>query len=56
MRIAHVGDRAKLIVGAEGLDVAIASEGKFGPSLGAVYEKWERFRGWAEASSVTDRT
>jgi 2-keto-4-pentenoate hydratase/2-oxohepta-3-ene-1,7-dioic acid hydratase in catechol pathway len=33
----------------EGIDVALASEGKFGPDLGSVYEEWSGFSAWAEA-------
>ena len=48
MRIANVGGRAKLIVGEHrAVDVAEASDGRFGPSLPAVYEEWDAFSAWA---------
>ncbi len=44
MRIANVGGRAKGIVGeGRAVDVAAASDGRFGPALQSVYERWEEF-------------
>ncbi|EGD53698.1 fumarylacetoacetate hydrolase family protein [Gordonia neofelifaecis] len=50
MRLAAYDDRATLVVGADdvrGIDVAIASEGRFGPGLTEVYDDWAAFRVWA---------
>jgi 2-keto-4-pentenoate hydratase/2-oxohepta-3-ene-1,7-dioic acid hydratase in catechol pathway len=45
MRIANVGGRAKLIIpGDRAVDVAEASEGRFGPALASVYESWADLR------------
>ena len=50
MRLANVDGRAVLVTADnEGIDVALASEGKFGPDLGPVYEEWSGFSAWAEA-------
>ncbi|MEJ7635496.1 fumarylacetoacetate hydrolase family protein [Aeromicrobium sp.] len=49
MRIANVEGRAFLLTADDrGLDVAEASEGKFGPDLTSLYEDWDGFRAWAE--------
>lgn len=45
MRLANVGGRAKVILeGDQALDVATASDGRFGPSLASVYDQWNQFR------------
>ena len=45
MQIANVGGRAKVILGGgRAVDAATASEGRFGPSPSAVYERWDEFR------------
>lgn len=49
MRIANVDGRAVLLTtDSSGIDVAVASDGKFGPQLPSIYEDWESFRAWAE--------
>jgi 2-keto-4-pentenoate hydratase/2-oxohepta-3-ene-1,7-dioic acid hydratase in catechol pathway len=48
MKLANVGGRAKLVIGDQAVDVGMASEGRFGPEPGAVYDTWEYFRVWAE--------
>jgi hypothetical protein len=48
-----VDGRAKLIVGDGALDVGKASEGRFGPDPGAVYDDWDAFLEWA--SSIAGR-
>ncbi len=54
MKIANVGGRAKVIVdGEKAVDVAAASDGRFGPSLPAVYEKWAEFRGFFADQAAT---
>ncbi len=56
MRLANLDGRATLVSapGAE-LDVASASNGAFGPELGAVYEQWEPFAAWAAPQQPTGR-
>lgn len=68
MRLANVADRAKLVVTANDrtdrlVDVAEASDGRFGPSPSAIYDVWDDFRAWAaearidaEAGETVDRT
>ena len=53
MRIANIAGRAHLIEGAFALDIAAASEGRFGPSPESVYQAWLPFREWA-ADIVVD--
>ena len=49
MRIANVDGRAVLLTtDTSGIDVAVASAGKFGPHLPSIYEDWDSFRAWAE--------
>ncbi len=49
MRIANVDGRAVLLTtDTSGIDVAVASAGKFGPHLPAIYEDWDSFLAWAE--------
>lgn len=47
MRIGNVGGRAALIFENAALDVAAASNGRFGPDLMAVYDNWAAFSSWA---------
>ena len=45
MRIANVGGRAKLLIGADQMtDIATASAGRFGPGLPSLYDAWDEFR------------
>ena len=46
MKIANIDDRAVLVVEDTVVDVAAASEGRFGPDPMDVYGKWEEFRSW----------
>lgn len=49
MRIANVDGRAFLLTADDrGLDVAEASDGKFGPDPISIYEDWDSFRAWAD--------
>ena len=49
MRIANVDGRAVLLTtDTSGIDVAVASAGKFGPQLPSIYDDWDSFRAWAE--------
>lgn len=57
MRLANVADRAKLVVTANDrtdrlVDVAEASDGRFGPSPSAIYHVWDDFRAWAAEAQV----
>lgn len=47
MRILNMNSRLGLVVGDGVVDVATASEGRFGPQIQSVYEQWDSFRAWA---------
>ncbi|MEA5363160.1 fumarylacetoacetate hydrolase family protein [Amycolatopsis sp., V23-08] len=47
MRLSTVDDRAVLLSGDGFVDVALASDGRFGPDPMAVLEHWTAFRVWA---------
>ena len=48
MRLANVNGRAVLLTADDqGVDVALASAGKFGPDLSQVYDDWAGFCSWA---------
>lgn len=48
MRLANINGRAALVTGSfSAVDVHELSDGKFGPSLPAVYDDWDTFRAWA---------
>ncbi|MGI8679619.1 MAG: fumarylacetoacetate hydrolase family protein [Jatrophihabitans sp.] len=46
MRILNMNSRLGLVVGDGVVDVATASEGRFGPQIQSVYEQWDSFRAW----------
>jgi 2-keto-4-pentenoate hydratase/2-oxohepta-3-ene-1,7-dioic acid hydratase in catechol pathway len=51
MRLANVNGRAVLLTADDrGIDVALVSAGKFGPTLPQVYEDWASFCSWAETA------
>jgi 2-keto-4-pentenoate hydratase/2-oxohepta-3-ene-1,7-dioic acid hydratase in catechol pathway len=51
MRIANVDGRAVLLTSdREGIDIAAASDLKFGPDLPSLYADWDGFRAWAESA------
>jgi len=51
MRLANVDGRAVLLTGDDrGIDVAAASDGKFGPDLPGLYSDWDGFRVWADSA------
>lgn len=53
MRIANAAGRLVLMTGdGEAVDVATASEGRFGPAHQAVYDRWAEFRDWASTTSL----
>ena len=43
MKLANVGGRAVIVSNGQAIDVALASQGAFGPDLRSVYDQWERF-------------
>ena len=47
MKIATIADRAVLLVEDTVVDVAAASEGRFGPDPMELYEQWDEFAAWA---------
>jgi 2-keto-4-pentenoate hydratase/2-oxohepta-3-ene-1,7-dioic acid hydratase in catechol pathway len=54
MRMANVAGRAKLLLDDRtALDVAAASDGRFGPEPAQVYENWDDFRAWAAGVAGT---
>ena len=49
MKLANVNGRAALLTAEDrGIDVAKASDGRFGPDLSHVYDNWAAFLSWAE--------
>ncbi len=56
MRLANVGGRAVIVTGnLKGIDVQVASAGKFGPELQALYGDWDSFLAWsAELTAEPD--
>ena len=49
MKLANLDDRAVLVVDDTVVDVATASDGRFGPDPMAVYEQWDEVVAWAGA-------
>ncbi|MET0785061.1 MAG: fumarylacetoacetate hydrolase, partial [Leifsonia flava] len=55
MRIANLGGRAVLVEGENGaIDIAGASDGRFGPDPQALLENWTAFAEWAAALERAD--
>ena len=52
MRIANLSGRLVLITGGRAVDVAKASEGRFGSDPQAIYDRWAEFRSWAGQADV----
>jgi 2-keto-4-pentenoate hydratase/2-oxohepta-3-ene-1,7-dioic acid hydratase in catechol pathway len=52
MRAANLAGRLVLIVDGHAVDVEHASEGVFGPSAQAVYDRWGEFRAWAATADL----
>jgi 2,4-didehydro-3-deoxy-L-rhamnonate hydrolase len=47
VHIANVHDRAVLVTGeASGIDIAVASKGRFGPAPAVLYAAWDEFLAW----------
>lgn len=51
MRLGNRDGRAVLLLEDTAVDVAEQSDGRFGPDLMDVYEKWEEFSAWAKAAT-----
>ncbi len=52
MRLGNLDGRATIVTGSDGIDVATASDGRFGPDLRSVYEQWSEFRAfWHDLST-----
>jgi 2-keto-4-pentenoate hydratase/2-oxohepta-3-ene-1,7-dioic acid hydratase in catechol pathway len=56
LRIANLGGRAVLIDGTSALDIAKASEGRFGPAPLSIYEQWDDFTSWAKGADFAAST
>jgi 2-keto-4-pentenoate hydratase/2-oxohepta-3-ene-1,7-dioic acid hydratase in catechol pathway len=56
VRLANVDGRATLLYPGGGLDVARASDGRFGPDLHAIYASWLGFRDWAATAAAAGPT
>jgi 2-keto-4-pentenoate hydratase/2-oxohepta-3-ene-1,7-dioic acid hydratase in catechol pathway len=48
MRLANLRSRAVLVSGDGAVDIERESEGRFGPGLPEIYERWAEFRAWAK--------
>ena len=49
MKLGNVDGRAAIIVDGGAIDVATASDGRFGPDVQALFDDWTGFRSWAAA-------
>jgi 2-keto-4-pentenoate hydratase/2-oxohepta-3-ene-1,7-dioic acid hydratase in catechol pathway len=60
MKLANVAGRAAIVVDGGVIDVATASDGRFGPEPAGVFDQWVEFRSWAESAGgdilTLDRT
>ncbi|MGW5876695.1 fumarylacetoacetate hydrolase family protein [Nocardiopsis terrae] len=56
MRIANLENRAVLVHGdsdvERAIDIATASNGRFGPAPASIYESWDEFKAWASSYEV----
>ncbi|MFN7149447.1 MAG: fumarylacetoacetate hydrolase family protein [Microthrixaceae bacterium] len=52
MKIANIDDRAVLVVDDTVVDVANASDGRFGPDPMDLYEQWDEFAEWASGAGA----
>ncbi len=52
MRIANLAGRLSIAVDELAVDVADASDGRFGPDVQAVYERFDEFREWAASAAL----
>lgn len=62
MRLANLKGRAVLVLdgttpdSAKACDVAVASEGRFGPDLPGIYDRWDEFVAWAGSTELVADT
>ena len=56
MRIGTLAGRSVVIAGDRAVDVAAASDGRFGPDPLDVFTKWDAFRSWALAADLGEGT
>jgi 2-keto-4-pentenoate hydratase/2-oxohepta-3-ene-1,7-dioic acid hydratase in catechol pathway len=56
VQIANLAGRAALIVDAGAIDIATASEGRFGPDPMSIYENWVEFAKWAKTAPLEGAT
>lgn len=60
MRIANHDHRAVLVTGESGteraVDIATASDGRFGPGLTSIYERWDEVSAWADTIDIHSAT
>jgi len=56
MRIANLSGRLVIISGGQAIDVSDASNGLFGPSPQAIYDRWTEFTAWAAQASLPKGT
>src|SRR2546430_9784706 len=56
MRIANLSGRLVVIAGERAVAVWQASEGRFGSSPQAIYDRWEDFRSWAAQADLPEGT
>lgn len=58
MRLANYAGHAVIVTGDDGaertVDIATASNGRFGPDISAIYEHWDEFVAWASTCSGLD--
>ena len=52
MRIANLAGRLSIVVDELAVDVAEASDDRFGPEVQAVYERFDEFREWAASAAL----
>ena len=53
MKVGNIDGRAVVIDGTSALDVAVASNGQFGPGLAELFDRWEEFLAWAAGADTT---
>ena len=51
MRVANLSGRAVLLSDTGAIDIETASDGRFGPSLAALYDEWDGFCTWAPSAT-----
>lgn len=56
MRIANVGGRLTVLTEIGGVDVAHASDGRFGADVGTAYRHWDDLRSWAATRLDPERS